>query len=59
MMTNEAWQERNSIQIIYKEKPGIDGPPRPIAPPETAGWATVGGLDIQPARGVGTGAAVA
>lgn len=48
----------NSIQIENKEIPGIDGPPSPIAPPETAGWATVGGLDIQPARGVGTGAAV-
>lgn len=36
----------------------MDGLPRPIAPPETAGWVTVGGLDIQPARGVGTGAGV-
>lgn len=58
-MTNEDWQYHNSIQIEYKEIPGIEGPPRPIAPPETAGWAIVGGLDIQPARGVGTGAAVA
>lgn len=39
--------------------PGIDGAPRPIAPPpETAACATVVGLDIQPARGVGTGAGV-
>ena len=39
--------------------PGIDGAPRPIAPPpETAACATVVGFDIQPARGVGTGAGV-
>lgn len=41
--------------------PGIDGPPtpRPIAPPpETEGCATGVGFDIQPAKGIGTGAGV-
>lgn len=41
--------------------PGIDGAPtpRPIAPPpETEACATVVGFDIQPARGIGTGAGV-
>lgn len=36
--------------------PGFVGAFSPIAPPETAGWVTAEGLDIQPARGVGTGA---
>lgn len=44
--------------IIVRWWPGIDGPPRPIALPETLGWATAGGLDIQPASGVGTGPGV-
>ena len=48
-------QQLKSLRII----PGIDGAPRPIAPPpETAACATVVGFDIQPARGVGTGAGV-
>jgi len=38
--------------------PGIDGPPSAMAPAETAGCGTEDGLDIQPARGVGTGDAV-
>lgn len=37
---------------------GIEGPPSPMALPEIAGWDTAGGLDIQPARGVGTWACV-
>ena len=46
--------DRKKMNVV----PGIDGAPRPIAPPETAGCATVVGFDIQPARGVGTGAGV-
>ena len=35
--------------------PGIDGAPSPIGPPETAGWVTVEGLDIQSGEGTGAG----
>ena len=46
-----------SIANWRKVLPGIDGAPRPMAPPpETAEWVTVEGVDIQPARGAGTGA---
>lgn len=36
--------------------PGFVGAVSPIAPPDTDGCATAGGLDIQLASGVGTGA---
>ena len=44
--------DRKKMNVV----PGIDGAPRPIAPPETAGCATADGIAMQPARGVGTGA---
>jgi len=36
----------------------MDGAPRAMGPPDTAGCGTEEGLDIQPARGVGTGEGV-
>jgi len=60
MLTYSVWSlAEASIANKRNELPEIDGAPRPMAPPpETAGWVTVGGLDIQPARGAGTGAGV-
>jgi hypothetical protein len=52
---NELENNRKRNSVL----PGIDGAPRPIAPPpETAACATGVGFDIQPASCVGTGAGV-
>ena len=48
----------SKMKSVLRMIPGIDGPPSPMGPPETAGCVTVEGLDIHPASGAGTGAGV-
>lgn len=48
----------NYSEIKTKKLPGFVRLPKPIPPPEAAGWFTVEGIDIHAENGVWTGAGV-